>query len=270
MSNFAVLAHKLGVTGCFFGRVFRRCAFAGLSAFLAICLASVSPEAFAQVEKHDIAGVKVGMSLAATKDAIAKVNPKYVISEIKGTKGNVIALQAIVGFDYNNTDDEFLAVLKDDGTTWFIGRWQAPAEPILLETLNDALEKKYGAPSRRDSASFRSWFFDRQGKQVSYENCGRQSAADNYAIGGLNTRLYPPKTFSSVCGGVIAAAMTIDTRRLNNQPVHTVTRFYVQIAEVKSQYDEAAGRSEAAAREKKLREEKEREELLKKAKPPTL
>jgi len=258
MSNLVVLAH----VGRFIERVLRRCTVAGLSAFFCF----VSSQAFAQFEQHDIAGIKVGMSLSATKAAIAKVNPKYVITEIKGSGGNVIALQAIVGFDYDRTDDEFFAALNETGVTWFIGRWQKPADPMPKETLSDALTKKYGQLSK---AGYFIWSFDRQGKQVSLENCGNQETS-GYGISGVRTHLAPPSRFSSVCGGIISASFRSENRYFNDKPVNVVTEFNVQIAEVKSQYDKASGSAEAAAKEKQLREEKAREELLKKAKPPTL
>jgi len=269
MSNLVVLARS----GRFIERVLCHCAGIGFCAFFAICLAS--PHASAQqFQQHDIGGVKVGMSLSATKAAIAKVNPKYDITEIKGNGGQVIALQAIVGFDFDKTDDEFLAVLGDTGVTWFIGRWQKPAEPMLLETLDDALKKKYGSPSSTDRSvwynSILLWYFDRQGKQATHENCGRQSGTGS-GIGGLRTNLAPPSSFSSVCGGVIGAYIKVEAKRFNDKQILTIPSFFVQIAEVKSQYDKASSRDEAAAREKQLREEKEREELLKKAnKAPSL
>jgi len=164
MSNFAIAARKLGIF---------------LGAFFVVVL--VPAETFAQVEKYDIAGVRVGMSPSAAKAAIAKVNPEYEITELKNKEGKVVRLDAEhwlmrdLGNPVLHRDrvvDKFIALTNDAGVIWSIKRQQELAKPIPLKTLDDALKKKYGSPSpSKADESMLVWAFDRQGRQVSEKMC---------------------------------------------------------------------------------------------------
>jgi len=230
---------------------------------VALAVTLVPTSAFAQVEKYDIAGVRVGMSLSATKAAIANVNPKYEIIEKKDA-GKVIALLAV----YGDEVDQFIAVPDDAGVVWHIGRWQKPSEPMLPQTLDDALRKKYGTPSDDDDIGMGReviWPFDWQGKQVSKRNCRRH---EFYIYIGGGTQLALP-IFPTECGGVITASYLFNYGKINDTIVPVVTRFSVEITDAKSRNDQIAAKKEATAREQQLRR-KETEEKFLKVNPPTL
>ena len=251
----------------------------GLGACFATAL--VSAGAFAQAGNYDIAGVKIGLPLSTQKAVIAKANPNYQMTDIKDNAGKVIGLEASVQNWDGELVDRFIALQGNSGKVWFIARAQDVASPespkgMLGTTLLSALKEKYGVPT--DVPSDREvWYFDRQDRKIPR---GAQTGCSGSVFGAplqISTKreipdyvsylgIRVPNEFSGDCGVVISAQASFGKGAnggANSVAAYKLVRvFRVQIADVKSRYDEMAA-EKAAAQEAEQKRKVGKEDLEK-------
>lgn len=210
--------------------------------FLAVaCCAALAQPAFAAT---DISGIKTGVSLASQRALIAKVNPKYQLTNITDLSGKVVGLQAVV----NNgglVSDGMLVLQDSTGTVWFVGRKQVLAEGSRMTTdvLLKSLSEKYGTLNRAVPNTY-LWQFDRSGK-LHLDNkptgpCVTRQQIDYDWVG--NTGILVPRQFVASCGMMISAT-----------PLGTgdmVDSFTVTILDSKRIFDDLNGKAQDAATQK--------------------
>jgi hypothetical protein len=200
----------------------------------------------------DIAGIRIGVPLAEQREAIAKVNSKYKLTDLQSKKGKVVGVSA-VSADYN---DKFLALAEEDGIVWFVGRKQSfkEGERIKEDALIDALKEKYGSSYTYMGSSAVYWHFDRQGKI--YQEGRKNPCVDRgnpTDVIGFSV----PKTFAPDCGITIDAVLSTTPER------DLVHGFTVTIADMKRPYDRLVADAKAEEDERLRKLEAERAKNIK-------
>jgi hypothetical protein len=133
---------------------------------LTTLIVSFSSATFAAKPATDISDIQLGSSFASVKPLLAKINPNYQIKEDKES------IMAFVNED--NNPDLFLIGKNKKDLVFFIARSQTldQGKRIKKETLIQAIEEKYGKPTKGSSTSdLIMWEFDQNGSLNSQEQC---------------------------------------------------------------------------------------------------
>jgi hypothetical protein len=137
-------------------------ALTSLAATLALALPAMT------VQANELAGIKLGMSLAEAKSSLA--------ANVKGLKILTVSDNGIENGVYGGREkgikedeDSVLAFKGDAEAIWFIGRSQflPNSQRFPVKTLIDALRKKYGKESHLSSErefGQMEWFFDKNNR----------------------------------------------------------------------------------------------------------
>jgi len=231
-----------------------------------VAVALASSATFAAMEKHDIDGVRTGMTLAQVKDAILKVNPKYEFKEEKEPEGVILIAKS--PYYWNDQKDMFIAVVTDD-VTWFIARAHRLEQPVPPEELDAELKGRYGAKVHNGDQLGKPfvelhWFFDKNGNPTDQKGCDGQDPGER----PINRPA--PLPFSSLknaCGGLIRANIgkiqVTDSKVMSYSVSITDIQRGLATATARAEKAEAAraeARQAEEAREKARRVEANREE----------
>lgn len=209
--------------------------------------------AWAEPKATDVSGIKVGVPLAAQRDAIAKINPNYQLNDIKLANGKLLGVLATARKD-GTLVDHFLAVQDDDGTVWYVERGQeyAKGERIRKDVLLNSLKDKYGqeyTDVRWDYAP--QWEYDRHNNL--YKGIrGPCADLENSYIGrieGFNVSV--PTSFTESCGLKIETSMSFDS-----EDADMVSRFVISITDPKHQYDVLSSRAAKEEADEKARKQR--------------
>lgn len=209
----------------------------------------------------DIAGVAIGSSLSAAKDAISKANPNYKLSPLmlkSGKEGGVTAvtLDRMPGTGAINAggpSDEFAALQNDSGKVWFLARVQRLAEGarIKKDILLTSVTEKFGKPSGQAMMDYGFiWQFDRAGKQYFGSGSGPCESMLRAGSNLPGVTVGAPHMFSPTCGKLITVFAT-------QQPDGMIPHYVVSIIDAKAMFDEINARDAQAAADqrKKLLDE---------------
>ena len=162
----------------------------------------------------DISGVRLGMSGADARSAIARANSDFQVAALKSGTGNINGYEGVIRGRYGVPSERLFALLDGVGAVWYIGREQtyADSERPTVNATWAALTQKYGPPSARSETSGAEWDFDRSGTVVR-----RILGTDplpcreiNQRRGGIVQTLWIPEEVSNDCGQKLAVTVGND------------------------------------------------------------
>lgn len=174
----------------------------------------------------NVSGVNLGATQVQARAAASSANKEFTFVDIKQNDGKVSGFQAksktIGGSSIGASSNDFMVVLFDQGSTWFVGRFQKFEEgdrPTTLSTMS-ALKEKFGPPTVSSSSSI-EWQYDRSG--ALYKGIPAQGPCPNGIDGpsfnaGMMATISVPAKFSERCGFYIEARLlpSPDGRMVNS------------------------------------------------------
>jgi hypothetical protein len=226
-------------------------------------LAWVANQAFAVA--FDVSGIQIGIPLQTQKAAIATINPSYQFSELKYGNGQIVGVEAVAQKNGINTD-QFVVLQDGSGIVWLTARAQVleKGERIKPDIFLDSLIEKYGPYSGLRFDYYPVWQFDRQGNlyqgNLSAGPCWDIFNTSIQRMGKLRRDLpsfaddsiiIPHKT-NSKCGTIIWVTVFKESHD------SMISRFSVEIIDVKRIDEEMDAKNTAAKNQKQqqLNEEK--------------
>ena len=197
-------------------------------------------------------GIQTGAPLAGQREAIAKLNPAYRVSDIKPAKGRPVKGVQAVAEKNGRVIDNFVALADDAGIVWFLGRARAlePGERMKQDALVHALVGQYG-PYTDLTAGFPRWQFDRAGKLYQgppikgpcYGGFGHGVITVGRRVAGFGEGMTAPKTFSAACGAEVRTAVRKAAGGM-------VAAYSVRVVDAGRMFDQAHGKNPVPPRHK--------------------